>query len=299
MNYWSFLSPALMLVCAGGGMALMAINLRKARIIEDTPTAKIRSAAQGYLSVNGIAKAIGDDIVIAPLTGQPCLWYRYTIERRDSDGKHSRWTTIESGNSDKMFALDDHTGICHIDPRRADVTAAISQRWEGDQRRPLGPPRGSSSSFGLLTLFSREYRYKEDRIHAQEWVYALGWFETLHAPSLAERTQEQTKFLLNTWKQDRDALLARFDLNRDGEISLQEWERARRAAQQQAQQDVRDEPPAPAVNTMSRSPLRHQPYLIGTKDPRDMASKYRRDAIISLAAGFAFAAFIFWKFYGY
>ncbi|MFT3931867.1 MAG: GIDE domain-containing protein [Spongiibacteraceae bacterium] len=294
MNYWSFLSPALMVLCAGGGIALMAINLRKARIIEDTPSAKIRSAAQGYLSVSGMAKAIDNDIVLAALTGQPCLWYHYTIERYDRDGKHSRWTTIESGTSEKFFALDDNTGVCHIDPRRAEVATAISQRWEGDERKPYGAPR-QSSVFG----FSNRYRYTENRIHAQEWVYVLGWFETLHAPSLAERTQEQTKLLLNAWKQDRDALLARFDLNRDGEISLQEWERARRAAQQQAQLDVRDQLTVPPVNTMSRSPLRDQPYLIGTKDPLDMSRKYRRDAVISLGAGFAFAAFIFWKFYGY
>lgn len=288
-----------MLFSAGGGIALMAVNLRKARTIEDTPLAKIRSAAQGYLSVSGIARGIDSDIVIAPLTGQPCLWYHYTIERRDSDGKRTRWTTIESGVSEKFFALDDGTGICHIDPQRAEVTAAISQCWQGTERRPNGPSRRASSTFGFSTLFSQQYRYRENRIHAQEWVYVLGWFETWHAPSLADRSAAQTKLLLNTWKQDRDALLARFDLNRDGEISLAEWERARRAAQQQAQQDVRDEPSAPAVNTLSRSPLRDQPYLIGTKDPHDIAHKYRRNAIVSLAAGFAFAVFLFFKFYGY
>lgn len=294
MSFWSIFPSVLMLVSAGSGIALMAINLRKARTIEDTPIAKIRSAAQGYLSVSGIARALDQDMVVAPLTGQCCLWYHYTIERRDSDDDGSRWTTIERGTSDKFFALDDSTGVCHVDPQRAEVTAAISQSWQGNERRPLGLPRKSSSIFS----FSRRYRYTENRIHAQEWVYVLGWFETWHAPSLAERTETQAKLLLNTWKQDRNALLARFDLNRDGEISLQEWERARRAAQQQAQQEVRNEPSAPAINIVSRSPVRDQPFLIGTKDPLDIASKYHRNALISLAAGFAFAAFLFWKFYG-
>lgn len=293
MNLWNAFHPALMLISAGAGITLMAINLRKARTIEDTPTAKIRSAAQGYLSINGIARELEDDKVIAPLTGQLCLWYDYTIERRDSSDRGSRWTTIEKGTSEKLFSLDDNTGICHIDPRRAEVTTAISQRWQGDDRRPFGPPRGPKP----FISFSKRYRYTENRIHAQEWVYVLGWFETLHAPSLAERTAEQTKLLLNEWKQDRDTLLARFDLNRDGDISLQEWERARRAAQEQARKEISNEPSAPAFNMMSRSPMRDQSFLIGTKDPRDIASKYRRDAIISLVAGFAFAAFLFWKFY--
>ncbi len=299
MSVWNAIAPALILICAGSGIASMAINLRKARTIEDTPTAKIRSAAQGYLSISGIARGIDNDPVIAPLTGQHCLWYHYTIERRDRDGKHSRWTTVESGRSEKFFALDDRTGICHIDPRRADVTAVISRCWQGSERRPPGPPRRSPSAFGFLSLFSREYRYREHRIHPDEWVYVLGWFETVHGPSLAERTEVQTKQLLNVWKQDREALLARFDLNRDGEICLREWERARRAARQQAQHDVRNEPTAPAINVVSRSPLRNQPYLIGTRDPHAIAGKYRRNAMISLLAGFAFAAFLFWKFYGY
>jgi hypothetical protein len=292
MNFWGVLQLAFMLISAGTGIVVMAISLRKARTIEDTPTAKIRSVAQGYNSISGIARAIDTDSVIAPLTKRPCLWYHYTIERRDSDDDGSHWTTIEQGTSEIFFALDDSTGVCHIDPRRAEVTAAISQRWEGDERKPFGPPRGSSSSF-----FSKRYRYTENRIHAQEWVYALGWFETLHAPSLAERTEAQTKLLLNEWKQNQDALLARFDLNRDGEISMPEWERARRAARQQAEQEVRNEPSAPAINILSRSPLRDQPYLIGTKDPQDIARKYRRDAFLALVIGFAFTALIFWKFY--
>lgn len=282
-----------MLISAGGGLALMAVNLRKARTIEDTPTAKIRSAAQGYLSISGVARALDDDMVIGPLTGRPCLWYHYTIERRDSDNDGTRWNTIERGSSEKLFALDDTTGVCHVDPRRAEVTAAIAQCWQGDERKPFGPPRGMQSKFGI----SRRYRYTENRIHAQEWVYALGWFETLHAPSLAERTDAQTKALLNEWKQNRDALLARFDSNRDGEIDLHEWERARAAAKQQAQREVMQEQPAAAVNTLSHSPLREHPFLIATRDPRDMASKYRRNAFTSLAAGFGFAVFIFLKFY--
>lgn len=297
MNVWNLLAPLLMLISAGGGIALMAINLRKARTIEDTPTAKIRSAAQGYVSISGIAREIDEGCVIAPLTGRPCLWYHYTIERCDRDKRGSRWNTIESGSSEKMFVLDDSTGHCHIDPRRAEVTTAITQRWQGDERRPLGSPHIASSTSFSNYFFSNDYRYTEQRIHAQEWVYVLGWFETLHAPSLAERTDAHTKSLLNAWKQDRDTLLARFDRNRDGDIDLVEWERARRAARQEAEQAVRNEPTAPAVNTLGRSPLREHPYLIATKDPRDMASKYRRDAIIALAAGFAFAAFAFFKFY--
>jgi len=69
MNLNDVWPPVVILVSAVAGVALLAINLRRARTIEDTPMAKIRSAAQGYISVGGLAQAIDDDPVIAPLTG--------------------------------------------------------------------------------------------------------------------------------------------------------------------------------------------------------------------------------------
>jgi hypothetical protein len=46
--------------------------LRKARSIEDTPTSKISSAAQGYVELIGSAKA-DQALLSAPLTNTPCL----------------------------------------------------------------------------------------------------------------------------------------------------------------------------------------------------------------------------------
>ncbi len=280
------------LLIAAGGIALMAINLRKARTIEDTPTAKIRSAAQGYVGINGFGRAIGDEPLRAPLTGKPCLWYRYTIERYESGNKRSSWETVESGTSEQFFAIDDSTGICHIDPRRADVTTEFKQCWKGYQRRPAG---------ALATIvgggFGGDYRYTEYRIHPGEWVYVLGWYETTHAPSLAERTAAQTRRILNEWKQDRDALLARFDQNGDGDISLPEWERARRAATQLAREQVLQQPEQQPINIVSRPPLRDKPYLIASKDPRELARRYRRHAALALLGGLGVAAFTLWNFY--
>lgn len=292
MNPAIFLPPLFIAAAGIGGIALMAINLRKARTIEDTPTAKIRSVAQGYAGINGFARGIGDELLRAPLTGRPCLWYRYTVERYESGNKRSSWETVESGTSEQFFALDDNTGICHIDPRRADVSAEICQRWKGDQRRP---------STGSLSIagggFGNSYRYTEYRIHPDEWVYVLGWYETVHAPSLAERTVAQTKLLLNQWKQDRDTLLARFDQNSDGDIDLQEWERTRLAAAQIAREQVLQQPEPQPVNIISRPPLHDKPYLIASKDPRELASRYRRNAAFTLFGGLATAAYVLWNFY--
>lgn len=290
MDSGNYLLPVLMALASAAGALSMAFNLRRARTIEDTPTAKIRSAAQGYVELNGFARADTEAPLLAPLTGKPCLWYRYSIESYQRGGKNSRWQTIESGTSERLFLLDDSTGHCHVDPRRAEVSVLTRQSWQGRQRHPLQP--GGSV---LGQLFGGNYRYTEQRIEADDWLYVLGWFETLHAPGPAQQAQARMKTLLNTWKQDRDALLARFDRNGDGELDLQEWEQARQAATREAHHYALQQPAPIPVNTIGIPPLRDRPFLIATRDPQHLARHYRRNAGLSLLIGLGIAALIAWQ----
>ena len=85
------------LLFAAGFTGFNAIqNLRRYQAIADTPTSKIRSASQGYVELSGtIEKADSPDIqpLSGPLTGLPCVWYRYSIERYRRSGKSSHWQT--------------------------------------------------------------------------------------------------------------------------------------------------------------------------------------------------------------
>lgn len=317
MNWPTLLPPALMALSSIAALVMMAIYLRKARLIEDTPSSRIRSAPQGYVELSGFAHANGNnngqsesagnkaDLLMAPLTKIPCVWYRYRIERYERGDKNSRWRTIESGASEQWFVLDDDSGRCHVDPRGAEVTPTTRQRWQGESRQPVAtgrnPATPSFSIFGIepfslsLDLWSwgaQEYRYTEWRIHAGEWLYALGQFETVHAPTGEERTQTQMKNLLNQWKQNRDELLARFDRNGDGEIDLQEWELARREAERVARAEIVSAPASAPVSVLTRPPSRQQPYLIATTDPEQLARRYRWYALFSPVIGFGLAAII-------
>lgn len=55
---------------------------RRVRMIEDTPTSKIRSAAQGYVELQGEAESLPGPATVAPLSQLHCLWYRYRVEAR-------------------------------------------------------------------------------------------------------------------------------------------------------------------------------------------------------------------------
>ncbi|MEQ1815560.1 MAG: E3 ubiquitin--protein ligase, partial [Nitrosomonas sp.] len=61
---------------------LFVRNWKRLRIIEDTPTAKLRSAHQGYIELEGKGQFVDDQPIYAPLSNHPCLWYRSLIEQQ-------------------------------------------------------------------------------------------------------------------------------------------------------------------------------------------------------------------------
>ena len=310
MNWAEVLPPLIMVAAIAIALIVMVSQWRRARLIEDTPTSRIRSAPQGYVELSGFARADNSaetDVLLAPLTKTPCVWYRYRIERYERGGKNSRWNTVESGSSERWFILDDSSGRCHVDPRGAEVTPKNRDRWLGQSKTPIASGRTHmtplDSVFGnfekLGEKFSvhfgdNEYRYTEWRIHADEFVYALGDFSTLHAPGTAQRTQAAMKNLLNQWKQNRDELLARFDHNGDGQIDMREWEQARRAAEREAHANTLSEPATPSISVLSRPAHRDQPFLIATSDPEQLARRHRRQALASLLIGAVIAGAAGW-----
>ncbi|MFN3716881.1 MAG: hypothetical protein ACK4R8_09190, partial [Thiobacillus sp.] len=95
--------------------------------------------------------------------------------------------------------------------------------------------------------------------------------------------------LLADWKRDKAALLARFDANRDGEISLDEWENARKAAADEVDRAHFDIRLKDGVHLM-RKPAHGRPYLIANRDMHALVRHYRlwsRAHLILLGAALA------------
>ena len=72
---------------------------RRARAVDDTPTSKVASAAQGYCELIGAGKPLAGAPLMSPHSHVPCLWFRYTVERKDSDNK---WVQQEKGESVRL-----------------------------------------------------------------------------------------------------------------------------------------------------------------------------------------------------
>ncbi len=261
---------------------------RKARIIEDVPTSKIRSAAQGYVELEGIARADPDVPLQAPLTGLPCVWWEFRVEEYERRGRSRSWRTVDRGRSQHALILEDSTGHCFIHPDRAGITTSHKQVWRGSQRRP--PQTRAIKTFSL-----GRYRYTERRFHDGDPIYALGYFETLRPPTADEIVEKRSNELLAEWKADYDAMVRRFDRNGDGDIDLEEWEHVRAAARREAYASAAESYDATPVNVMVYPPHRNQPYIIANKDPKRLTRGYRWQAAGMLSAAAGLAGFIFYQ----
>ncbi len=223
--------PLVISVCLFLGFRTLAV----ARVIAQTPTARLRSAAQGFNEIEGVGRAIEEQPLYSPLTFTPCLWFDMKIERLESSGKNRTWVTVERRKSDALFRLDDDTGEAFVDPGDARVIPHCHRRWRERGSRHDWP--GGSS----LGLFDRPYRYTERLLLPEQHIYVLGWLETRGhrnaGASAHAAVEHRRQALLREWKRDDEAM-ARFDLDGDGEISPREWDWAMRLARAQARKEV-------------------------------------------------------------
>ena len=253
--------------CVGGGWWCIK-RLSEARFLLNTPTSKIRSAAQGYVELYGVLDELPDGQLRAPLTGTPCLWWRFKIEEYDDDGKRKRWRVIESGVSEALVRLKDATGECLINPKGAEVRPSTRQVWSGSERHP----RGLSECVGLLgMLFSAgsQYRYTEERLHVGQPLYAIGDFRTQGGTEAFDLTLAQGA-VVREWKSDFAGMLQRFDSNGDGQLDPAEWERMRESARVEAQrrQVGRGEVP---VHHQLRKPGEAYPFILSNHGEDELA----------------------------
>jgi hypothetical protein len=266
----------------------------KNRVIEDTPTSRVRSAAQGYVELSGQGLLPADSQNKGPLTATPCTWWRYKIEERRYSGRSRSWSTIDSGTSDAPFLLDDGTGQCLIDPRGAEVFPSASDVWYGPSEWPEMHIPNGTGIFGWLvdTFVTGKYRYTEHRLQPHEHVYAIGAFRSLGGVSV-ESPDAAIADLLREWKQDQAKLLARFDGNHDGTLSSGEWEQARAAARRQVLDGRAAVVRPPSVNVLA-DPMDGRSFLLAASDGESLARRFRRRALAGIGGFVGSSAALTW-----
>ncbi len=227
------------------GLLAWGAALRRARTISNIATSRIASAARGYVELQGRTNTT--DLIYSPLSNSPCIWYRYAIYERDSDND---WKEVEGGTSSATFDLHDGSGVCTIDPDHAEV---------------MGVPETSR--------VSGDTKHVEHLLHGGRNLYALGEFVTVGGANSALSLREDVNALLTSWKQNPAELQRRFDLNRDGEIDLKEWELARRLATRTVEKEHRNIRAQPGVH-MLRAPQDGRLFLLSPLSPQSLRRRY-------------------------
>ena len=221
-------------------------TLYRVRAIRNTPRSTIASAAQGHVEVTGWGEPFCDPPLLSQLKRRPCLWCRYTVEERKGD----EWRTVDSGETTSSFMLRDRTGECVIDPEKAEIITQHHERW-----------------------VKEDERYTEWVLIKGDVLHIMGQFRTQGGGTEPFDTHTELNGLLTEWKQDMPRLLARFDLNRDGQLSLDEWEAVRREAMREVANIRRDVQLQPESHIISR-PLDGQFFLISNISPERLSRRY-------------------------
>lgn len=159
---------------------------RRAALVQQTKTSRIRVAIPGYVEFEGNVEAIDGQTVIAPLTLSHCCWYRARVEKWDRGSpsrSHGHWQTVKDESSDAPFFIRDVSGVCAVHPYGAEVTPTDKSLWYGATEEPedRDPPRvgPGESAKGWIEVQggpNSKFRYSEERIYDGDPLFVLGVF---------------------------------------------------------------------------------------------------------------------------
>jgi len=281
LEFW--LGAGFCILLAVAAFIAIFIFMHRSRHIADTPTSKIRSAAQGYVELDGIGYLMRGAPIIAPLSGITCTWYSFKVEEKvetaDARGGHkTQWRTLRSDTSDELFLLQDDTGECVIDPEGAEVIPALTEVWYGDT--PLWSTGMQRGRTGLLA--TGRYRYTERRMHPGDALYAIGQFRTVGGSQELPDTHAEVRQLLAEWKRDQAALHARFDHNKDGVLSVEEWEQVRKEAWREVLRSQAERFRGPVHHILTKPDDGRRPYLLSVLPQEMLLRRYRLRALAAL-----------------
>ncbi|WP_052063504.1 GIDE domain-containing protein [Nitrincola sp. A-D6] len=255
-------------------------HLRRYRLIADTPTAMIRSAPQGYVEIIGHVVCGEGGLLHAPLSGRPCVWYRYRIDRQGDEGKGG-WKLLERGMSDAWFQINDGTGVCLIDPDKAEIDVAQRSIWHGHSPNPSALVK-YATSLGSPSFTTGRYRYTEQLIMEHEQVYALGQFQTVGGGRNTATTSSLQADIIRDWKRNHEQLLAHFAAPGATEFSAIEWQAVREAALEEARQQRQHQLNLPDMHVLTNPGQPGHPLLISTQDEARLIKRFRLRALLCL-----------------
>lgn len=230
-----------------------AFNYWRYLAIAEAAVSTIAGAAQGYVELNGIAST--EPALKSPLHNIPCVWYRSWVYARDGS---QIWRLLDYFQSDAHIQLHDGTGKCALDANGAEVVY-----------------------FQKHTSNHNGHRYVEEYLLSGRPLYVLGHLDTRHYIQSAKAIYSDVGKLVSQWRADHPRFMLRFDLDRNGELDMHEWEQARQSARQEV--SARQQNLAHLGDFVLSAPADGQLYIISGLSPQDLRASYRCWVLTHLA----------------
>jgi hypothetical protein len=147
-------------------------DMRMRRLIQNTPTARIRSMPMGLVEICGEASPRSE--LVAPFSGRPCAYWQVDISTRS---RRNNWTVVHRNASGNPFFLRDETGVALVYPKDATVRLNFQVEEEclgislpdvyAEYLKEQRPPGSVLWRMGSL-------RFRERVLEAGQRIYVLG-----------------------------------------------------------------------------------------------------------------------------
>ncbi len=121
------------------------------------------------------------------------------------------------------------------------------------------------------------YRYPEYRLVPEERICVLGAFRSPGGAGVRD-LEDAAAELLHDWKKDQNTLLGRFDRDRDGRLSVEEWGEAGKSARQEAMAARIAHPVESPELGMLSQPEDGRAFLVSASDSESLAGRLRHQA---------------------
>lgn len=146
---------------------------KEKKLIENTPTSKVRSIAMGPVEIYGEVIENKSDLITAPFSRKKVAYCKWTIEEYRKSGKHSKWVTVKRGVIGKYFYLKDKTGSVLVEVKGANVDIPI----DNESKRVNDKIKSFLDSQGIsykTWIFNKQMRFREYFLEQGDKVYIFG-----------------------------------------------------------------------------------------------------------------------------
>ena len=227
------------------------------RLIQDLPTARIRSAHQGYVELQGFVHT-HDKLISCTECGEPCLWFQYHKRKKGMFTPKGRTPTI---------VLDDETGQCVVQVAGAELAA----------------PGGSK---GHIHIKPGDWIYALGEFRSRSSASPA-------APSPEQKAALRGR--LEALKRDPKRM-ALFDRNQDGAVDSREWEAAVKATELQVAREPARNPEASLPEHVLGAPTTDRdrlPFVIFVGTEEEAIRRARMAVVLLLLYAVAAGIFVF------